>query len=313
MLTADYSNKFATWNRFDYPWQKVDIIEIDGTLHIVVCHYPSGNISGTSHGSLDEAKTQAHRDFGIEGSDWIETPDEAVDKEAILMRLLTVQPIRVQNMMSTMTLQTEHCTMIVDKLFREIVEDPTPRGDFDIGTLINKTARLNFGSWKNPLSPIPNSHTKILQPILSEPNRKKAWYDLAETYMAQDEEFRLTVSKFWDFGVDWEWRLPISSAGIPVPILSRVRSHLIYYSVAVRYSRDIRDDLCGIAHTYHLCDANGYDANEVFRSVAKVSLPIIGRLLINFVERDPDLRSLKAFCLEKVEQPDGTFEIVRNW
>lgn len=306
-------SKLGVADHSEYPWKKVGIIEIDGAIHVVVCHYVNGNISGTSHRSLAEAKTQARKDFGIEEGEWIETSDETVDKMALLTQLITIHPIRIKNNMSAMTLQGEHYDLIADKFFKEIVEDRTPRGDFEIGDAIYKTGKMSFGNWKSPVGTVPDSHRKILQPILDDPNRKKAWYDLAEMYMVQDEDFRLTVSKYWDFGVDWGWRLPISSVGKPVTILTRVHANLIYYSIAVRHSQDIRDDLVGIATTYHLCASNGYEVDEVFRSIAKVSLPIIGRLLINFVERDPGTRSLKVFHLVQVPQPDGTIEIERNW
>lgn len=194
-------------------------------------------------------------------------------------------------------------------LFKQIVTDMAPRNDFDIATELHKTAKLNFGNWNNPLTPISDSHRKVIQPILDATNRKKAWYDLAEAYMTQDGEFRLVVSKYWDFGVDWAWCLPPSAAGEPVSVLTKVRADLIYYSIAVRHSEDIRDNLVGIAHAWHLCDANGYNADEVFRDVANVSLPIIGRLLLNFVEHSPENKSLKAFGLKTVTTPDGSLGI----
>ena len=65
----------------------------------------------------------------------------------------------------------------------------------------------------------------------------------------------------------------------------------------------------GIAADYHLCAVNGINPDEVFRSVADVSLPFIARLLVNFINRPPELKNMEAFGLFQTILEDGTIEI----
>lgn len=176
----------------------------------------------------------------------------------------------------------------------------------DFTEVSSKMSWLPLRTWESPAFPIPDEHRDIVQPILDNPDRTKAYLDLAEVYMASDPSFRMTVSKYWDFGTEWKFDKTM-------PILKRTQASLIFYSIAVKQSVDLRDDLMGIATDYHRCVANGLDADQVFRSVAEVSLPFVAGILIDFIEREPEDRNLKAFGLKTVPLPDGSFEIERDW
>ncbi len=197
--------------------------------------------------------------------------------------------------------------MDASKIFETLANTPLRKATLhDFTDVSVKMSRLPLGTWQNPEFPIPNSHRAIIQPILDNPDRTKAYHELAEAYMSSDPPFRMTVSKYWDFGREWGFDKTL-------PILKRVRASLIFYSIAVKQSVDFRDDLAGIAMTYHLCAVNGLDAEQVFRSVAEVSLPFVAGMLINFIERSPKDRSMEAFRLNKVALPDGSFEIESDW
>ena len=186
--------------------------------------------------------------------------------------------------------------------FESVASMPLEHEMLDYTNICAALSKLPLGTWNHPAFPIPDSHRRIIQPILDEADRKKAYHDLAETYMTSDSALRLTVSKYWNFGKKWGFDKTL-------PPLQRIRAGLIWYSIAVKDSRDIRDDLMGIAKNYHLCVAYGFDPDEVFRSVADVSLPFIARLLTNFINRPPELKSMEAFGLTKTILEDGAIEI----
>lgn len=199
------------------------------------------------------------------------------------------------------------CNMDASQAFETLANTPLRNAMLHDFTAVSvKMSRLPIGTWKNPAFPIPDSHRAILQPILEDQDRAKAYHDLAEAYMASDPSFRMTVSKYWNFGKKWGFDKSL-------PTLKRVQASLIFYSIAVKQSVDFRDDLMGIATEYHRCIANGLNAEEIFRSIADVSLPFVAGILIDFIERSPEDKSLKAFCLEVVPMPGGTFEIESDW
>jgi len=173
---------------------------------------------------------------------------------------------------------------------------------FDYTGVSVKMSKLSLGTWQHPDFPVSEPHRQLIQTILDESDRTKAYHDLADAYMASDADFRLTVSQYWSFDAKWGFDKKR-------PPLQRIRASLIWYSIAVKDSRDNRDDLMGIAANYHKCVANGFDPNKVFRSVAEVSLPFIAQLLIDFINRPPDSRSMVAFGLTQTVLEDGTIDI----
>ena len=189
------------------------------------------------------------------------------------------------------------------EIFEKLANTPLRDGTtLDYTGVSAKMSKLSLGTWQLPVFPVSESHRQTIQTILDEPDRTKAYHDLADMYMASDVDFRLTVSMYWNFGAEWGFDKKL-------PTLQRVRSSLIWYSIAVKDSQDIRDDLMGIAANYHRCAANGLNPDEVFRSVAEVSLPFIAQLLIDFINRPSDSRSMAAFGLIQTVLEDGTIEI----
>ena len=189
------------------------------------------------------------------------------------------------------------------EVFEKLANTPLQNGTtLDYTSICMKMSKLSLGTWRLPSFPISESHRQTIQTILDEPDRTKAYHNLAEAYMTSDVDFRLTVSKYWNFDAKWGFDRKR-------PPLPKIRSSLIWYSIAVKDSQDIRDDLRGIAANYHLCSANGLDPDEVFRFVANVSLPFIAQLLIDFINRPLDSKSMDAFGLTQTVLEDGTIEI----
>ena len=161
-----------------------------------------------------------------------------------------------------------------------------------------------------------DSNSFVLDEILKNPDRRKAYLDLAQEYMSRDQSFRDMVTQGWDFNVPWGYsdgcRLASTKADIVSPEI-RIRTGLLYYSMAEKNSRDVRDDLMGIAICYHSCLAVGIDPDKMFRSVAEVSTPKVRKLLISFIERPDDRKSMKAFGLVRIDGEDGDIIIKASW
>ena len=161
-----------------------------------------------------------------------------------------------------------------------------------------------------------DNNLDILDGILKNPDRRTAYLDLAQNYMTRDQAFRDMVTQGWDFNVSWKYsdgrRLASTKNDIVSPEI-RIRTGLLYYSIAEKYSRDVRDDLMGIAICYHSCLAADIDPETMFRSVAEVSTPKVRKLLVDFIERSDENKSMKAFSLVRINGEDGDIVIKASW
>lgn len=160
------------------------------------------------------------------------------------------------------------------------------------------------------------SNLAVLDGILKNPDRRKAYLDLAHAYITRDQSFRDMVTQGWDFNVEWKYsngcRMASKNNEDGSPEIN-IRTGLLYYSIAEKDSRDVRDDLIGIAICYHSCLAAGIDPDEMFRSVAEVSTPKVRKLLIDFIERPDDNKSMKAFHLTRTDDENGDIVIKVSW
>ena len=154
-----------------------------------------------------------------------------------------------------------------------------------------------------------DSNSFVLDEILKNPDRRKAYLDLAQEYMSRDQSFRDMVTQGWNFNVPWEFpnrrRLASTKGEIDSPEI-RIRAVLLFFSIAEKgWLRDVRDILVGLAFCYHSCLAAGIDPDKMFRAVAEVSTPKIREILIGFIERSEDNKSMKAFKLVRTDGEDG--------
>ena len=160
------------------------------------------------------------------------------------------------------------------------------------------------------------SNSVILESILKNPDRHKAYLDLAHEYMTRDQSFRDMVTEGWDFNVSWKFsdgcRMASKNNEDGSPEIS-IRTGLLYYSITEKESRDVRDDLMGIAICYHCCLAAAIEPNEMFRSVAEVSTPKVRKLLIDFIKRPDDSKSMDAFSLVRIDGENGDIVMKASW
>jgi hypothetical protein len=157
----------------------------------------------------------------------------------------------------------------------------------------------------------------ILDDIIKNPDRKKAYFDLVHEYMFQDQSFRDIVTQLWDFNVPWIFqngcRLASTIGEVESPE-TKIRAGLLFYSIGENDLRDIRDDTIGVAICYHSCLAANIDPEVMFRSVIDISTPKARKLLSDFLQRPDDRKSMKVFGLIKTVANDGIIEIkVSDW
>ena len=151
-----------------------------------------------------------------------------------------------------------------------------------------------------------------LTQILNLSDRQEAYYQLVDYYLKADANEQANIRKEWDFGVQWVY-----------PKLERLACHLneMYHPKAKIIAAltatslqdlrtvDWRDELVGIAFIYHSCLLVKVSPQEVFERVASASSPETAKFLRDFYQRDPKDKSLEAFDLQIVTNPDGEKEV----
>lgn len=75
----------------------------------------------------------------------------------------------------------------------------------------------------------------------------------------------------------------------------------------------MREVLVCWAHVYHSCLAAGIVPEELFRRAASVSAPGVARMMMDFINRPEEHKSMKAFDLVSRTNSDGETEIKPSW
>lgn len=100
------------------------------------------------------------------------------------------------------------------------------------------------------------------------------------------------------------WRNPTDYNRADLTREKRQRQRLVAMSIS-EGGVDYRDDLMSIAYCYHNLKLMGIDADQVLEELAQLSGPHFANLVLGFVRRSPDQKSLKAFGLEIEQTPAG--------
>jgi hypothetical protein len=151
-----------------------------------------------------------------------------------------------------------------------------------------------------------------IEEIITDPDRAEAYYRLASLYMQGPDEIREQIRQGWDFGLDWIYPNPTKlacSKNESHSCYEKILASLVYNSINDLRVRDLRDELIDIAITYHSCLAAGFDPREIFEKVASVSSLKTAQFLRDFINREPEDKSLEAFMLTKQKNVDGEFEV----
>ena len=125
---------------------------------------------------------------------------------------------------------------------------------------------------------------------------------LADEYWNNDESFRKIVRDGWNFGVRWQCPKIIAP-----PQCNRteeeqeriIRANLLYFSISASDVLDASDALIDIAVIYHECLSIGFSPSNLFALVAQRSIPGVRKILIDFINRPDEDKSMEVFCLQK--------------
>ena len=100
------------------------------------------------------------------------------------------------------------------------------------------------------------------------------------------------------------WRNPADYDRSDLTREQRMRQRLLAMSIQDG-GKDYRDDLMSIAYCYHNLTLLGVDADGELEELATMSAPNFANLLLNFVRRIPQEKSMKSFGLKMKHTPQG--------
>ena len=88
---------------------------------------------------------------------------------------------------------------------------------------------------------------------------------------------------------------------------------MVYDAIENLKKEDLRDTLVGWAIIYQSCLAVGIVPDELFRRAASVSSPSMAQMMMDFINRPEEYKSMKAFKLISRTNLDGETEIKPSW
>ena len=151
-----------------------------------------------------------------------------------------------------------------------------------------------------------------LTQILNLSNRQEAYYQMVDYYLKANANEQANIRKKWDFGVQWIYpnfkRLACHRNESYYP-KDKIVALLAATSLQDLRDQDWRDELVGIAIIYHSCLLVKVSPKEVFEHVASASSPKTAKFIRDFYQRDQKDKSLEAFGLQIVMNPDGEKEL----
>ena len=93
----------------------------------------------------------------------------------------------------------------------------------------------------------------------------------------------------------------------------RLLAILVYDAIENLKKEEFREKLVGWAHVYQSCLAAGIVPEELFRRAASVSSPRMAQMMMDFINRPEEDKSMKAFELISRTNSDGETKIKPSW
>jgi hypothetical protein len=155
-----------------------------------------------------------------------------------------------------------------------------------------------------------------LEEILKLADRQDAYQHLAALFLQGPDEARDLIQAKWDFGLKWVYpnmqRLGCRK-NERYSCDERILASLAYDAIANPKKEDFREKLLAWAHIYQSCLAAGIVPEELFRQAASVSSPDVAKMMMDFINRREEHKSMKAFDLITRTNSDGEIEIKPSW
>jgi len=151
-----------------------------------------------------------------------------------------------------------------------------------------------------------------LEGILRLADRQDAYQRLVALFLQGLGEARDLIQAKWDFGFKWVFpnmqRLACRK-NERYSCDERLLAALVYDAIENGKNEDFREKLVGWAVVYHSCLAAGIVPEELFRRTASVSSPSMAGMMMDFINRPEEAKSMKAFMLVSRTNSDGETEI----
>ena len=160
------------------------------------------------------------------------------------------------------------------------------------------------------------NHYEQLEGILKLADRQDAYQRLVALFLQGPEEARDLIRAKWNFGL--KWILPnmqrlACRKNERYSCDERLLAILVYDAIKNLKKQDWREMLVGWANVYHCCLEAGIVPEELFRRAASVSSPGVARMMMDFINRPEENKSMKAFDLISRTNSDGETEIKPSW
>jgi len=130
---------------------------------------------------------------------------------------------------------------------------------------------------------------------------------LSQLYLSASTEQRTYIRS----RLDWKSGQKLESFGVRAAVLGvreqspdRVRLGLAAFAAA-DIGPDVRDVLLSIALLFHCANRCGSTAQTLFAEAAAVSGPAMAAVLLDFLNRPPELQTLACMGWHEVESPQG--------
>lgn len=160
------------------------------------------------------------------------------------------------------------------------------------------------------------NYLEQLEEILKLADGQDAYQRLVALFLEGPEEARDLIRAKWDFG--FKWVLPnmqrlACRKNERYSCEERILAALVYDAIENLKNEDPRERLVGWANVYHCCLVAGIVPEELFRRAASVCLSGLGRMMMDFINRPEESKSMKAFDLISRTNSDGETEIKPSW
>jgi hypothetical protein len=129
---------------------------------------------------------------------------------------------------------------------------------------------------------------------------------------------RAEVVNVWNPQTQWvlpnPWRLACLDEAPGSPA-ERIRTNLLFRALHLPHlaAIDIRDVLVGLGIVFNSCKLAGIDPRPMFEEIAQAVGGDAQRELRKFIARDTAGKSMEAFKLAAVPNPDGGYEVRLDW
>ena len=141
-------------------------------------------------------------------------------------------------------------------------------------------------------------------------------FNVSSLFSCMDQEARDLIRAKWDFRFKWVYpnmqRLGCRKYE-RYSCDERLLAALVYDAIENGKNEEVREKLVGWANVYHCCLAVGIVPEELFRRAASVSSPSMAQMMIDFINRPEEAKSMKAFEFVSRTNSDGEIEIKPSW